>query len=113
MVPVQVDILSGCVAVAVEAHAVQLAFQAGLGLAGVVRAAWQHQAHGLHDSSADLLSRLDQHDRYSLMCDVLLQIEGHIVCTSLYRNAYQTSAQTTRGQSALNRYSSVAQIFKV
>lgn len=50
MVPVQVDIFSGCVAVAVEAHAVQLALQAGLGLAGVVRAARQHQAHGLHDS---------------------------------------------------------------
>ncbi len=50
IVPVQVDIFSGCVAVAIEAHAVQLAFQAGLGLTGVVRAAWQHQAHGLHDS---------------------------------------------------------------
>ncbi len=50
IVPVQVNILSGCVAVAVEAHAVQLALQAGLGLAGIVRAAWQHQAHGLHVS---------------------------------------------------------------
>ena len=50
-VPVQVDVLSGCVAVAVEAHAVQLPFQAGLGLAGVVRTAWQHQAHGLHVSN--------------------------------------------------------------
>lgn len=50
MVPVQVDIVSGCVAVAVEAHAVQLALQAGLGLAGVVRAARQHQAHRLHVS---------------------------------------------------------------
>lgn len=50
MVPVQVHILSGCVAVAIKAHAVQLALQAGLGLAGVFRAARQHQAHGLHDS---------------------------------------------------------------
>lgn len=49
--PVEVHIVTGCAAITIQAHAVQLALQGGLGFTLPVRAIWlpgKHQRHCLH-----------------------------------------------------------------
>ena len=60
MLPVEVHILSGSSAIAVEAHAVQLALQAGFGLAHrAVPRPREHQTHSLNSASIALTQQVE------------------------------------------------------